>query len=91
MINKLKKIIEKSIFIFAGAMICLTLPLNTRADDSITVDKAETEIVTTSPMPRYNMTTYSKTRAAQTYDTVIIASAAALIAFTGQRISRKKK
>ncbi len=91
----MKKIVnqrlKKIIFIFTGVLMCLILPLCTCADDSITVDKAETEIVTTAPMPGYNMATYSETKAAQTYDAVIIASAAALIAFTGQRLSRKKK
>ncbi len=86
MINKLKK----SIFILTGVVMCLTLPLHTRADD-VTVDKAETEIVTTSPVPGYNLTYQSENKAAQTYDAVIIASAAALISFTGQRFSRKKK
>ncbi len=85
MIKKLKKLI----FILTGVLLCLTVPLHTCADDGTAVNKPETEVVTTSPMP--GNTTYPETKAAQTYDAVIITSAAALIAFTGQRFTRKKK
>ncbi len=85
----LKRRIKSMIFIITGVWACLILPLKTCADD-VTVDKAETEIVTTAPIPG-SMTAYSENKAVQTYDAAIIASAAALVAFTGQRLSRKKK